>query len=351
DGVVERHVRVPLDPQMLDASAGALAQLVQRPELDGLGGARLGACGGEPRLLSVVAERALERAAAAGQPLWPPVDHAERAAYDAVAAPVADVVLHVHRARLRSDDRARGARLETTRRLAMLAHVGREQPAEGVLRLRLARHRPRDLGAEALLLLEELHVPPRRGAERVAVIVGAGLPIDAIGRDAIPFLTGDLARLAPDADRGIGEEAHGHAVRHVCVRALVGARGPVADRHQASPSSASSLASSPTPSPSLTCPPPCAGMPDGSPISPTSDGSSPPVYSSSHRTSSGPSGRRPGKTRHRSALPSWMLTLGSADSGTRSLAESPVIGPAVPQWKGTATWWTIRSRSFSGRIR
>src|SRR5690606_16723776 len=99
----------------------ALPQLLQRAELDGLGGAGLGAgrfhAGAEP----VVAQGALPGASVLGPPLDDPV----RAGGHAVAAAVADVLLHDDGAELGTEQRARRAHVEAGGVGAVLAHVGR----------------------------------------------------------------------------------------------------------------------------------------------------------------------------------------------------------------------------------
>src|SRR5919204_4269648 len=56
-------------------------------------------------------------------------------------------------------------------------------------------------------LLDEGHVAPAVGAElRRVVVRGTGESLRIV-RDVVPLLAGDLARLASDADGGVGEEA------------------------------------------------------------------------------------------------------------------------------------------------
>src|SRR6266511_2129021 len=58
-------------------------------------------------------------------------------------------------------------------------------------------------------------------------------------------------------------------------------------------------------------------------------------YSLRYANSAGPVGRRPGLTSHVPTLLSWISTLGSSTIPNRSLAESPVVRPALPQWYGS----------------
>src|SRR5437667_8971015 len=94
--------------ELCDARLGARAHLVEIAEEDRLGRARLRARGHQPVLLTVVAERTLERTAV--YRIF--VDDAERAGDNAVAAPVADVGLDVDAAKLCPHDRSGGACLE-----------------------------------------------------------------------------------------------------------------------------------------------------------------------------------------------------------------------------------------------
>ena len=116
----------------------------------------------QARLLAVVAERALERAPVVG----PPIDDAERAGDDAVAAAVADVGLDEDAAELGADDRSGRARLEAAGVLAVLADVGREIPPERIAPVAAVGGR-----APAVAALDELDVPPGRVAEAAGVVV------------------------------------------------------------------------------------------------------------------------------------------------------------------------------------
>ena len=113
---------------------------------------------------------------------------------------------------------------------AVLAHVGRHQPAElrRVRRSRTdssrvrsgrraqARHAEADQSAACLprlvdalaALLDEGGMPPGAGAQRAGVVVGRPKQLEVtVARVVVPLLAGDLAGLAADADRGVGEEA------------------------------------------------------------------------------------------------------------------------------------------------
>src|SRR6185503_12664713 len=139
------------------------------------------------------------------------IDHAERARDDAVAAAVADVRLHVDIAELVLHDRAGRTGLLAAGVRAVLAHVAHHQP---LLDDRARRGRfDRDL-------LDECDVPPGRARELRGVVVRVAREREAVRRQLVPLLARYLAGLAPDAERGVGEEAGlAHAV-------LLGARGP-----------------------------------------------------------------------------------------------------------------------------
>jgi hypothetical protein len=178
--------------QLGDASLGEVDDLVVRPELDRVGRAGLRARRLQPVLQPVIAEGALRGAAVDVIA----VDDAERARRDAVPAAVADVRLEDDRVELGPDQRAGRARVEAAGVRAVLAHVGHEDP-RGRRRLLVGQQ------------LDEPDVPPRRRAELVGEVVGrARLELGLLGGQVVPLLARDLARLAPDAHRRVGEEPH-----------------------------------------------------------------------------------------------------------------------------------------------
>src|SRR5437899_6450526 len=124
--VLEAH---PL--QRLDALVRLGNQLVTEAELDGVGGARLGAGGPEAVVDAVVAEGALLR----GARLLVERHDAERARGHAVTAAIADVLVDVDRAELGPVDGARRAGVQAARLSAVLADVRHEQPGEITVRL------------------------------------------------------------------------------------------------------------------------------------------------------------------------------------------------------------------------
>src|SRR5215203_734793 len=134
--------------------------------------------------------------------VFPAVDDAEGAGDDAVAAAVADVGLHVDGVELGPDDGPRGAGLQAAGPVAVLADIRHQQPGEIPQSRLLAgeRHRPFD----------ERDVPPGRGPEGGRVVVRHAGEEQAVVRELVPLLAGDLAGLAADADRAVREEADGH---------------------------------------------------------------------------------------------------------------------------------------------
>src|SRR5207244_7507309 len=104
---------------------------------------------------------------------------------------VADVGLHVNAAELRPDDRAGGTRLETAGVLAVLADIRRELPR------RMLRRIAATTGAR--LMLDKLHMTPRRSAEREHVVVRKPGPEEAVVRNVVPFFARDFAGFAADA--------------------------------------------------------------------------------------------------------------------------------------------------------
>src|SRR5207245_11555342 len=66
-----------------------------------------------------------------------------------------------------------------------------------------------------LELLDEADVPPVDAVQLAGVVVAVAAQLAdsaVLGRELIPFLARNLARLAADANRGVGEESHG--LRH-----------------------------------------------------------------------------------------------------------------------------------------
>src|SRR5205085_160749 len=159
------------------------------------------------------------------------VEHAERAGGYAVAAAVADVFLDDDGAELRPEERSRRTDVEAGGVGAVLTDVGAHQPAKRVV---AGRVEPRLLAVEPqrLSLLGEGNVAPGVGAEVRGVVVRLPRPDQAVLGDEVPFLAGDLAGLAADADGGVGEEAHPRLrLVAVGVRPGGGAAGDLRDAH------------------------------------------------------------------------------------------------------------------------
>src|SRR5204862_210985 len=116
--------------------------------------------------------------------------------------------------------------------------------------------------------------------------------------DLVPLLARHLARLAPDADGGVGEEPD------------PGLGIGVAVAHSFTPARRR--------------------------------------YSSISSRRAFPRGRRPGRMSHVPTLYSEMCTLLSSASGRSALAESPVTSTRRPQWYGTPTRCMVRPRTTSG---
>src|SRR5512146_1183001 len=242
----------------------AIAQHLHGTELDGIGGTRLGARRFETGADAIVAQRALLRCARHVID----VDHAERARADAVATAVARVRLNDDGVELGSDDRAGGAHFQAGRLYAVLAHVAHHEPAPLV---RLWE------------LLDELDVPPRIAAQAQCVVVALPAHLEvraavAARGELVPLLARHLARLAPDAHRGVGEEAHRLVRRAGRRRGRLLLHDRKREGHQAF------------------------------------------------------------STLQTNAFPSWMETFGSPDQLVRSLTTSPTARPCQPQCQGMPTW-------------
>src|SRR5581483_101963 len=282
--------------QLSDPPLGPPSQLVQLPELDRIRRARLRAgrlhTGTEP----VVAHRAFPRPAVSATL----VDHPVRACGDAVPAPVADVLLHDHGAELRTEQRPSRADVQAGGVRAVLAHVGRHQPAEVTA----------GLGRTALL--DERHVPPGVSPEPDRVVVGHAGQRQPVLRHVVPLLARHLARLTPDADRSIGEELHPRRRVRIAVEHVEEVHCSV---------------------------PVCEVIPARR------------WYSRTSAKRPGPPGRRPGLMSQAKALTSWMCEFGSRLTEARSLAASPVLRPFGPQWYGMPTWCRTRPCTVSGAIR
>jgi hypothetical protein len=82
----------------------------------------------------------------------------------------------------------------------VLADVRRHQPAEPARTAII-------LDTQRLVLLDEGNVAPGVGPQRGCVVVGTTRENEAVVGDEVPLFAGNLAGLAADADRRVGEEA------------------------------------------------------------------------------------------------------------------------------------------------
>jgi hypothetical protein len=207
-GAVEVGPLLPQLVELLHTALGALLQLSDRPELDGAGGTCLGACGLQAALQAVVAQRTLFGGIRGGVD----VDDAKRARPDAISAAVTDIGLDHHGVEFGADDGAGRTDFEAACLDAMLTHVAHHQPAAD--------------GTIFAKLLDEFDVAPVDAIQalRIVITIAAELAHAAVGGGKlIPFLAGDLARLAPDAHGGIGIKPHGlrhHAFSTLHTKAL-----------------------------------------------------------------------------------------------------------------------------------
>src|SRR5262245_9035147 len=126
--IVKLRVLVAILLELLHALACTRAQIIQSAKDDRFGGTNFCAGGYESALLSIVTERALECASSIGKRLGPAIDHAEWTRDHAVAAAVADVVLHKHGPDLSPHDRAGRTRFEATGFFAMFANIREKNP-------------------------------------------------------------------------------------------------------------------------------------------------------------------------------------------------------------------------------
>src|SRR6266576_5331371 len=117
---------------MLDALICTGAQIIQPAEDDRFSRANFCTCRHEPTLLSIVTESAFERAAGIRQRRRPAINHPKRTRHYAVAAAIADIVLHKHGPDFSAHDRSSRTCFKASRLLAMLANVRQKYPTEGI---------------------------------------------------------------------------------------------------------------------------------------------------------------------------------------------------------------------------
>src|SRR5439155_10580064 len=180
--------------QLLHALLRSTLKIADRAKLDRLRRASFRAGRLQATLHPIITERALLGGT------WHRVgfDDAETASSDAVSAAITGVRLNDDRIELGPYNRARRTNLQARCLDAMLAHIAHQEPAAVLPVL-----------SE---LLDELHMTPVNAVEpaRVVVAVAAQCVHAAVGaRELIPFLAGDLARFAADADGRVGIKSHG----------------------------------------------------------------------------------------------------------------------------------------------
>src|ERR1017187_124106 len=339
-GAVELRLGDARGVERIDSVLRAHTQLIQIAVLDRLRRACLRAGRGHAVSETVVAQGALlcDADIACARRALAAVDDTERARRDAVPAAIANVVLHHNCPELGAHERPGGTHVEAGSVGAVLADIRRHQPANAGLRAIqgpvLARSGRNDrqrcearCGDRPSRLLDEGDMAPRARPETTGVVVRHAEHLEAVLGDAVPLLAGDLARLAPDADRAVSEES---LARRRVLPAGVGRgiRRPRPARHQ-------------VPSP--------GGVIRVVPVSTLRPARC--RYASTKRGSAAPVGRRPGWISHAAAFDSWMWTLGSRLTPIRSFAESPLTiapPPPTPQWYGRPIWWMTRPPTVSG---
>ena len=97
--IVQLRICVAGLAQLINTLLTLRAKVIKPAKHDRFGRANLRARGNESALLSIVTKRALERAARVWKWRRPAIDHAERTRDDAIAAAVANIILHKNRSR------------------------------------------------------------------------------------------------------------------------------------------------------------------------------------------------------------------------------------------------------------
>src|SRR5258708_980798 len=163
--VVDPRVLIAAFLQFLHALFAAIAQGFEVAKLNGLSRARFRACRSQSRFLAVVTERTFECTTVG----WPLVDHAKGTGDDTIAATVANIGLHKHRAEFGAHNRSRGACFKAAGVGAVLAHIGKKNPAERVFRIGHLR-------ARDLWFLQEQNVPPGGSSQAPGLVVRHSAP-------------------------------------------------------------------------------------------------------------------------------------------------------------------------------
>src|SRR4029077_2960060 len=117
---------------MLDTLIRTGAQIIEASEDNRFGWTNFRASRCEAALLSIVTESAFECAARVRQRRRSPINHPKRTRHDAVAAAIADIVLHQDRTDLGPHNRPGRTRFKTASFFAMLANIRQKNPTEGI---------------------------------------------------------------------------------------------------------------------------------------------------------------------------------------------------------------------------
>src|SRR5205814_93063 len=166
----------------LNALGGDLPHLIEWAEFD-----RLRRTCGRASRLQVVLQAVVTEGALLRRPrVAVEADDRVGTGRDAVAAPIADVLLDEDGIELSSNDRIRRADLQAAGVGAVLADVRHHRPGDWLVRT---------FGR----LFDEADMAPVGVVELPGVVVTVP-ELERVVGQAIPFLAGDLAGLAPDAE-------------------------------------------------------------------------------------------------------------------------------------------------------
>src|SRR5260370_37980889 len=147
--VVKTRVAISSVLELLHAILAALLELFQIAELNGLCWACLGARRNQSRFLPVIEECALKSATV----LRALVNHSKRTRDDTISATIAHIRLDKHGTPFRAHNRAGRTRFKAPGIGAMLTDIGKENPAEGIFRIR-------GLRPGNFALLQKKNMPP-----------------------------------------------------------------------------------------------------------------------------------------------------------------------------------------------
>src|SRR5690242_6392005 len=188
--------------QLLYPFLRSVAQIADFAELDRLGRASFRASRFHPDLETIVTEGAL----LGGARYRINFDHSKGTGGDTVATAVARVRLDHHGIEFGASDGSRGTHFEARRLHAVLAHVTHQEPAPVL--------------PSVGKLLDEFYVPPVDAVEPTGIVIAVtaqGVNAAVGAGQLIPFLAGDFARLAANADGSVGVESHGLSHKHLKV--------------------------------------------------------------------------------------------------------------------------------------